>query len=184
MTGAGLGGQSEGGGRGGAGRRPGAGVRNGAERGKGTWQSARIGRGRSASTAGEIGGDRGDERERTREREGARRCSLGPYGDWQRGARRLTAELSKKESQIADLQENIKSQQAETSKAKEELTSALAAMEKLKESFKSERATWDGEKTTLLKRAEDAEATLNPVAEELTALKQQINAMTAAVFGK
>ena len=37
----------------------------------------------------------------------------------------LQADLSKKESQIADLQENIKSQQAETFKAKEELTGAL-----------------------------------------------------------
>lgn len=45
---------------------------------------------------------------------------------------RYEAELSKKETQNADLQENIKSQQAETSKAKEELTSALDAMEKLK----------------------------------------------------
>nr|XP_020189040.1 uncharacterized protein LOC109774688 [Aegilops tauschii subsp. strangulata] len=71
------------------------------------------------------------------------------------------AELRKK-SQSTDLQENIKSQQAETSKAKEELTSALAAMEKLKESFKRERAIWDTEKATLLKRAEDAEAALNP----------------------
>ena len=96
----------------------------------------------------------------------------------------MQAELSKKESQIADLQENIKSQQAETSKAKEELTSALAAMEKLKESFKSERASWDGEKTTLLKRAEDAEATLKLVTVELAGLKQQINATTAVVFGK
>ena len=52
----------------------------------------------------------------------------------------LQAELSKKETQNADLQENIKSQQAETSKAKEELTSALDAMEKLKESFNNERA--------------------------------------------
>ena len=76
----------------------------------------------------------------------------------------MQAELIKKESQIADLQENIKSKQAETSKAKEELTSALAAMEKLKESFKSERVGWDTKKITLLKRAEDAEAALNPVA--------------------
>ncbi|KAM3390089.1 hypothetical protein ACQJBY_011951 [Aegilops geniculata] len=56
-------------------------------------------------------------------------------------------------------------------------------MEQLKESFKSERAGWDTEKATLLKRAEDAEATLKPVAEELTGLKRQINAMTTAVFG-
>ncbi|XP_040244083.1 uncharacterized protein [Aegilops tauschii subsp. strangulata] len=56
-------------------------------------------------------------------------------------------------------------------------------MEKLKESFKSERAGWDAEKTTLLKRADDAKVALNPVAEELSGLKQQINAMTAAIFG-
>ena len=96
----------------------------------------------------------------------------------------MQADLSKKESQIVDLQKNIKSQQAETSKDKEELTSALTAMEKLKESFKSERAGWDTEKATLLKRAEDAEASLNPVAEELTGLKRQIDAMTSAIFGK
>ena len=57
-------------------------------------------------------------------------------------------------------------------------------MEKLKESFKKERADWDIEKSTLQKRAEDAEAALKPVAEELTGLKRQINAMTSAVFGK
>ena len=47
----------------------------------------------------------------------------------------LQAELSKKETQVADLQETIKTQEAETSKAKEEMTNALAAMEKLKENF-------------------------------------------------
>ena len=40
------------------------------------------------------------------------------------------------------------------------------------------------EKTALQKRAEDAEAALKPVVEELTDLKRQINAMTSAVFGK
>ena len=80
-------------------------------------------------------------------------------------------DLSQKESQIADLQENIKSQQAETSKAEEELTGALTTMEQLKEGFKGERAGWDAEKAALLKRAEDAETTLNLVAEELAGLK-------------
>ena len=94
----------------------------------------------------------------------------------------LQADLSKKESQIADLQENIKSQQAETSKAKEELTSALTAMEQLKESFKSEWAGWDAEKATVLKQAEDAQTTLKPVAEELSGLKRQINAMTSGFW--
>ena len=41
----------------------------------------------------------------------------------------MQAELKTKESQVADLQENLKTQQAETSKAKEELASALSAME-------------------------------------------------------
>ena len=57
-------------------------------------------------------------------------------------------------------------------------------MEQLKENFKNERLGWEAEKTTLLKKAEDADVALKPVAEELTSLKQQINAMTAAVFGK
>ena len=57
-------------------------------------------------------------------------------------------------------------------------------MEKLKENFKKERADWGMVKTTLQKRAEDAEAALNPVVEELTGLKRQINAMTSAMFGK
>ena len=64
------------------------------------------------------------------------------------------------------------------------MTSALTAMEQLKENFKSERAGWDAEKATLVKRAEDAEVALNPVVEELTGLKQQINAMTTVVFVK
>ena len=81
------------------------------------------------------------------------------------------ADLTKKDSQIADLQENIKSQQAETSKAKEEPNDALTGMEQLKDGFKGERA-------------EEAEAALNPVTEELTGLKRQINAMTSAIFGK
>ena len=96
----------------------------------------------------------------------------------------LQANLSNKDSQIADLQENIKSQQAETSKAKDELKGALTAMEQLKDGFKSERADWETEKAALLKRADDAEAALKSVAEELTGLKRQVNAMTSAIFGK
>ena len=78
----------------------------------------------------------------------------------------------------------MKSQQAEAVKAKEELTKALTAMEKLKESFNKDRADWATEKAGLTKRAEDAEAALKPVVDELAGLKRQINAMTSAVFGK
>ena len=96
----------------------------------------------------------------------------------------LHTEINQKVSQIADLQENLKSQQAETTKAKDELKTALTTMEQLKEWFKSERANWDTEKVGLLKRAEDAESALKPVAEELSGLKRQVNAMTSVMFGK
>ena len=82
------------------------------------------------------------------------------------------------------MQENVKSQQAEAAKAKEELTQALAGMEKLKESFNQERAAWGTEKAGLTKRAVDAEEALKSVAEELASLKRQINTMTSAIFGK
>ena len=64
------------------------------------------------------------------------------------------------------------------------MTSALVAMEKLKEAFNKERGDWGIEKTGLQKRAADAEAALKPVVEELTGLKRQINAMTSVVFRK
>ena len=57
-------------------------------------------------------------------------------------------------------------------------------MEQLKEGFKTERTNWETEKNALLKRAEDAESALKLVAEELSGLKRQVNAMTSAVFGK
>ena len=57
-------------------------------------------------------------------------------------------------------------------------------MEKLKETLNKERADWETEKASLTKKAEDAEAALKPVVEELTGLKRLHNAMTSAVFGK
>ena len=60
----------------------------------------------------------------------------------------------------------------------------MTAMEQLKDGFKNERTNWETEKAALLKRAEDAEVALKPVAEELTGLKHQVNAMTSAIFGK
>ena len=96
----------------------------------------------------------------------------------------LQAELRSKDAQNSDLQENVKSQQAEAAKGKEQLTRALAGMEKLKESFNQDRAAWETEKAGLTKRAVDAEEALKSVAEELAGLKRQINAMTSAIFGK
>ena len=64
------------------------------------------------------------------------------------------------------------------------MTSALGAMEKLKEGFNKERADWETEKSVLIKRAENTEAALKPVVDELTGVKRQIDAITFAVFGK
>ena len=96
----------------------------------------------------------------------------------------MQAELKTKETQITDLQENLKYQQTETSKAKEELISALSIMEQLKKDFKKERADWATEKSALTKRAEDAEAALKTVVDELTSIKRHVHAMTTAIFGK
>ena len=96
----------------------------------------------------------------------------------------VQAEVKIKEDRVADLQEALKTQQAETDKAKQELTSALSTAERLKEGFKKERADWATEKAGLTKRAENGEAALKPVVDELTAVQRQIHSMTAAIFGK
>ena len=57
-------------------------------------------------------------------------------------------------------------------------------MEQLNESFKKKRADWATEKSALIKRAEDAEAALKTVVDELTSIKRHVHAMTAAIFGK
>ena len=54
----------------------------------------------------------------------------------------------------------------------------------MKRDFSTERTGWDTEKAALLKRAEDAEAALKPMNDELSGLKHQINSMTVAIFGK
>ena len=64
------------------------------------------------------------------------------------------------------------------------MTTALAEMEKLKKDFIANQAGWETEKTAPLKRAKEVEAALKPVAAELAGLKHQVNAMTAAIFGK
>ena len=96
----------------------------------------------------------------------------------------MQSEINQQTSQIADLRANLETQQAETTKAKDELRTALTTMEQLKEWFKSVQANWDSEKAGLVKRTETAESALKPVAEELSGLKHQINAMAFAIFGK
>ena len=96
----------------------------------------------------------------------------------------MQAEVRIKEDRITDLQEILKTQQAEIDKAREEITSALSITEQLKEGFKKERTDWATEKAALIKRAENAEAALKPVVDELTVVKRQVHSMTVAIFGK
>ena len=57
-------------------------------------------------------------------------------------------------------------------------------MEQLKENFKKKQADWATEKSALIKQAEDAEAALKPVTDELTNIKRHVHAMTTTIFGK
>jgi hypothetical protein len=96
----------------------------------------------------------------------------------------LQETLTQDESQLGDLKIRLEYQEAETRKADAKFKFSLDENEKLKTGFSAERSSWAEEKAALLKRAEDAEAALKPVTEELSGLKRQINSMTAAIFGK
>ena len=93
-------------------------------------------------------------------------------------------DLNRRASEITELRNSLTFQETASTKAKEELTLALANMEKLKKDLEMERSAWEIEKAALEKRANDAESALNPVTEELSRLRQQINDMTSAIVGK
>ena len=73
----------------------------------------------------------------------------------------MQAEVRIKEDRITDLQEILKTQQAETDKAREEITSALSITEQLKEDFKKERTDWATEKADLIKELKMLKLPLN-----------------------
>ena len=75
----------------------------------------------------------------------------------------MQAELTVKESQVADLQENIKSHQSETSKAKAELTTALAEMEKLKAAVFLTEPDTSEKFLALMKKVEQLDDALRPL---------------------
>ena len=89
-----------------------------------------------------------------------------------------------KGSQLGDLKNNIKLQQAATSKAESKLNISLEEFEKVKAGFDTKRTAWETDKAALEREAEDVEAKLKPITEELAGLKQHICQMSAAIFGK
>jgi hypothetical protein len=84
------------------------------------------------------------------------------------------------ESNMASLKKNLEIEQDECAKAESNLKSSLEDIGKIKANFDVERAAWETEKATLLKRAEDAENQLKPVTEELSGLKNHIFQKIAA----
>ena len=88
------------------------------------------------------------------------------------------------ESEISELKNRLKTQETETRKANAKFESSVAAQEKLKKKFETERKTWAEEKAALVSRAEQAEAALTERTAELSGLKHHVSQMVAAIFGK
>ena len=88
------------------------------------------------------------------------------------------------ESEISELKNRLKTQETETRKANAKLEFSVAAQEKLKIKFETERKTWTEEKTALLSRAKQAEAALTERTAELSGLKHHVSQMVSAIFGK
>ena len=96
----------------------------------------------------------------------------------------IQAATSELESQLNDAKIRLATQETETRKAELKFQFSVAESEKLKTSFEAEKKTWADEKTALTQRAEKAEATLQEVTTELSGLKNRVNQMVSAIFGK
>ena len=96
----------------------------------------------------------------------------------------VQAACKKFESEISELKNRLKTQETETRKANAKFEFSVAAQEKLKKKFETERKTWAEEKTALLSRAEQAEAALTERTAELSGLKRHVSQMVSAIFGK
>ena len=96
----------------------------------------------------------------------------------------VQAACKKFESEISELKNRLKTQETETRKANAKFEFSVAAQEKLKKKFETERKTWAEEKTALLSRAEQAEAALTERTAELSGLKRHVSQMVPAIFGK
>ena len=96
----------------------------------------------------------------------------------------VQAACKKFESEISELKNRLKTQETETRKANAKFEFSVAAQEKLKKKFETERKTWAEEKTALLSRAEQAEAALTERTAERSGLKRHASQMVAAIFDK
>ena len=96
----------------------------------------------------------------------------------------VQAACKKFESEISELKNRLKTQETETRKANAKFEFSVAAQEKLKKKFETERKAWADEKTALVSRAEQAEAALTERTAELSGLKRHVSQMVSAIFGE
>ena len=96
----------------------------------------------------------------------------------------VQAACKKFEAEISELKNRLKTQETETRKANAKFEFSVAAQEKLKKKFETERKTWAEDKAALVSRAEQAEAALTERTAELSGLKRHVSQMVAAIFGK
>ena len=96
----------------------------------------------------------------------------------------MQAAGKKLEADMADLKNRLQMQEMETRKANAKFEFSVAAQEKLKKKFETERKTWAEERTALLSRAEQAEAALTERTAELSGLKRHVSQMVSAIFGE
>ena len=83
----------------------------------------------------------------------------------------MQAAINQFESELAALKSRLETQELETQKANSKFKFSVTENEKLKRKFESEKKTWADEKTSLVTRAETAEASLAEATTKLSDLK-------------
>ena len=85
---------------------------------------------------------------------------------------------------LAAAESNFAAQQAARAEADQKWQVAMTELEKIRAELAAYQKTAEAEKTTLTKRADDAERRLRVVSDELQSLKHHISRMTSAIFDK
>lgn len=88
------------------------------------------------------------------------------------------------ESSAAGLKRELNKEKRMRKEAESLATDLLRSRVQSTDALQDAKANFEKGKAELLKRAEDAEAKLEPVTQELATLKGHINEMCVAVFGK
>ena len=85
---------------------------------------------------------------------------------------------------MTDLKSRLEAQETETQKADTKFKFSISEQEKLKKEFETEKKSWADERTTLINRAEKAQASLEEATGELTSLKRHVSQIVWEIFGK